>query len=43
MNFFKMPFPVWELGLWGSRKRKGLDSAKGIEGGLVQGRSSRKR
>lgn len=35
MNFFKMPFPVWDLGLWGSRKQKGLDSAKGVKGGLV--------
>ena len=33
MNFFKTPFPVWELGLWGSRKGKGLDSAKGVKGG----------
>lgn len=32
MNFFKTPLPGWELGFWGSRKREGLGSAKGVKG-----------
>lgn len=32
MNNFEIPPPGWEWGFWGSRKREGLGSAKGMKG-----------
>lgn len=32
MNFVKTLSPGWELGFWGSRKREGVGSSRGLKG-----------